>query len=193
MPFLDLFQRVDEVAKADVMMFTGGEDVDPYLYNEPLGKYTYSNIARDRQEAIMFGIAEDHGIKKIGICRGSQFLTVQSGGKMVQDVTNHAGTHEVFTKDDRTFLMSSTHHQMMNPFVLPENEYDILAWADGRSDHYLNGWNKEVEGFKKRGIEPEIVWYPKTQALCIQPHPEIMRKDAPGVDYCRQLVKEYLL
>ena len=192
-PFKDLFHSVESVRDADVVMFTGGEDVHPSLYNEPVGRFTQSNFARDKHEQLTFEYANQLGKKMIGICRGSQFLTVMNGGKLVQDVTRHGETHEVYTADGDVMLMSSTHHQMMNPFELPIRDYDILAWAEGRSAQYLNGLNKPIEGFKERGTEPEIVWYPKTKSLCIQPHPEIMRLESPGVQYCRKLIKEHLL
>lgn len=192
-PFKDLFHTVENIRQADVVMFTGGEDVHPSLYREPVGRFTGTFFARDEHERVAFDIANALDLGMIGICRGSQFLTVMSGGKLVQDVRNHTETHEVFTEGGRTLLMSSTHHQMMNPFEMPKKDYHILAWAEGRSGEYLNGWNQPIAGFKERGIEPEVVWYPKTKALCIQPHPEIMRFDSAGVQYCRKLVKEYLL
>jgi gamma-glutamyl-gamma-aminobutyrate hydrolase PuuD len=54
--------------EADIIMFTGGEDVDPSLYGDSLGKYTYINTVRDMYEKEIFYKYSDKF--KIGICRG---------------------------------------------------------------------------------------------------------------------------
>lgn len=202
-PFKDLFQEVWNIKGADVVMFTGGADVSPRLYNEPVGQYTSTNWNRDQNELEIFEFAVDHGIKMLGICRGSQFLTVMAGGKLVQDVTDHGRSHAIYSIEcpeldelDKPFdyingqsvIMSSTHHQMMHPYNLDEQDYDILAYARHRSKHYLNGHNQPIP---HSGIEPEIVWYQKIKALAIQGHPEIMDFNSSGVQYCRSLIKEY--
>lgn len=59
---------VDHPEKADILFFTGGEDVTPELYGEKVGSYTYSNLKRDVFELNIF----DKYINKhkIGVCRG---------------------------------------------------------------------------------------------------------------------------
>jgi GMP synthase-like glutamine amidotransferase len=178
--------------QADVALFTGGSDVTPSMYGSLKSRRTWNDEGRDTLEAKIFATCEDLGIMKLGICRGAQFLTVMSGGSLIQDVTDHGVSHEVFTKDKKTFILSSTHHQMMNPWGGTCPKFDLLAWSEGRSNHYLNGADDNDEVFAKREIEPEIVWYPATQALCIQAHPEIMNPNSTGVEYCRQLVSRYL-
>lgn len=192
-PFKNLFQVTTKLREADVCLFTGGEDVTPSMYGQAVGCRTFSSIDRDRREALIFAQCEDMGIAKLGICRGSQFLTVMSGGSLIQDVTNHAigSMHEVICEDGRVRFFTSTHHQMMNPFNV--KEFKLLGWSEGISKHYLDGENKNNSSFAERGIEPEIVWYPKTQALCFQPHPEMMADDSKGVEYTRKLIKQYLL
>jgi hypothetical protein len=194
-PFADLFKEVHRLEEADVALFTGGEDVSPVMYGAQRNPRTFCNPKRDEEEAKIFGVCEDLGIMKLGICRGAQFLNVMSGGSMIQHVENHGVTHEVFTKSGDQFMMSSTHHQMMNPWKarlgqLPK--FDLLAWSEGRSERYLNGSDKNDIEFLEHGYEPEIVWYPKTHSLCIQPHPEIMHPNSKGVEFCHQLVSRYL-
>ena len=65
--FITKRELVDDINDADIIIFTGGDDVDPSLYNcKPT---TYSNLQRD--------LAEREEFKKIrpdqlavGICRG---------------------------------------------------------------------------------------------------------------------------
>jgi GMP synthase-like glutamine amidotransferase len=164
---------VDSPEDADTLLFTGGADISPSLYGEKKGLYTQINYNRDIKEQEIFN--KNLNKPKIGICRGSQFLTVMNGGKLFQHVSNHtiSGLHSIIT-DGGNFEITSTHHQMMNPFNLPDEDYEMIGYSKiRRSDTYLNGDNEEC---KLPPVEPEIVLYPKTKSLCIQGHPEYMEK-----------------
>ena len=52
--FITNIKHVDNIEEADIVIFTGGEDVDPSLYHEEKHPTTYSNIARDKYEKEMF-------------------------------------------------------------------------------------------------------------------------------------------
>lgn len=80
---------------ADLLCFTGGEDVNPALYGEPCHPYTGFNKQRDAVEKQIFHHAIHEGIPCVGICRGGQFLNVMHGGKLWQHVHGHGlhGTH----------------------------------------------------------------------------------------------------
>ena len=93
---------VDSADKADIIQFTGGEDVDPSIYGHPKHPRTYSNLKRDIREQEVWKKARKEQIK-VGICRGAQFLCVMNGGKLWQDVSNHAigGTHPVLYFGER--------------------------------------------------------------------------------------------
>src|SRR6266446_2592686 len=77
-------ELVDNIEDADLVLFTGGEDVDPRMYKEPRNPHTGCNLDRDIQEAREFYLANKLKKHIIGICRGSQFTCVMSGGKLVQ-------------------------------------------------------------------------------------------------------------
>jgi len=191
-PFKHLFRPIGDIWRADAVMFTGGHDVCPALYGENEGSFTQCDYSRDVREQALFKQAKMIGLPMLGICRGAQFLTVMSGGKLVQDVSNHAlsTVHPIYRTDMHTSVpMSSTHHQMMHPYNLPQENYSILAYTKDRSSRYLDGEDRPIPHC---GIEPEIVWYPKTRCLCIQGHPEIMSEDSLGVLYCQQLVEEFI-
>lgn len=195
-PYKDIFDVVEYPDFADVVLFSGGEDVSPSYYGEPAGKYTFCDKLRDVYESQIFHYVLQRKKPMLGICRGAQFLTVMSGGKLVQDITGHARSrdHKIFCQHHQdgkpeTYI-SSTHHQMMYPFDMPCGDYQIEAYTEHRSSHYLNGWNDPIPHC---GIEPEIVFYPKTKSLCIQGHPEIMPFESDGVMYCKHLIKRFLL
>lgn len=159
----------------DLILFSGGEDVDPQYYGERPGKFTSYNTERDNIESKMFRFLNTN-IPKLGICRGAQFLTVMSGGKLIQHVENHAigGTH-LITFDyliNKNVKMTSTHHQMMNPYSMEKDEYQICAYSTKHlSPIYFDGSDSNIE-LSENFLEPEVVFYPKRKALAIQGHPE---------------------
>lgn len=176
--------------KVDLVLFTGGEDVNPELYGEEKGMYTSFNVNRDEIESKSFSAYQD--VPKLGICRGSQFLTVKAGGKLIQHVTGHGRSHNIIY-GGRAFKMTSTHHQMLFPFNLKNKNYKLLAHSEYFESHtYLNGDNKEYE-LPNDFLEPEIVYYPNINALCIQGHPEYYNCDMQTKNLCISLIKKYLL
>ena len=150
---------------ADLVCFTGGEDVTPALYGAPNRGSGY-NINRDAAEIYALQIALDSGKPCVGICRGGQFLNVMSGGKMIQDISGHAkhGTHTVYTtlyKSHESLQVTSTHHQMM----WPSKDGEMFMFARGLAN-VLSGEELAVAN------DVEGVYYAHTRALCFQPHPE---------------------
>jgi putative glutamine amidotransferase len=190
------FKKKDTDAQVELILFTGGEDVDPVFYNEKPGKHTSYNSERDSTESKMFRMFGSK-IPKLGICRGSQFLTVMNGGRLIQHVENHGigGTHSI-TFDyihNHKMQMTSTHHQMMYPFSLPKKEYVLCAYSTNYlSPVYLNGNDRNIE-ITEDFLEPEIVLYPSTNSLAIQGHPEsgVMKEDEKMfiLDYINTILK----
>lgn len=67
--FINDFVLVNDITKADIVIFTGGEDVDPSLYGCEKHQTTYSNIERDKAEVAEFNKVRSDQLC-IGICRG---------------------------------------------------------------------------------------------------------------------------
>lgn len=185
-------ELVDNLQDADIVIFTGGEDVDPSLYNCEKHESTYSNLHRDLEEKEIFEQVKPHQLC-VGICRGSQLMAVLNGGLLVQNVDNHAtfGTHPIINmaNDYEEYEITSTHHQMQYPFNLPTNVYKILYYSYRRSNYY------EGDQIEYPDVEPEIVLYSqenKPKCLAIQGHPEIMRQDAPVIQMLNNLIDTYV-
>lgn len=60
---------VDNLEDADIVLFTGGEDVDPDLYDKERHHTTFCNPARDHYEAEIFDKVKPNQVC-LGICRG---------------------------------------------------------------------------------------------------------------------------
>lgn len=175
--YLRMFQQhgwdiVHNIKDADLIQFTGGEDVTPSLYGDGFHMATYSNLNRDDAEKVVFKAAMDLGIPMAGICRGGQFLNVMNGGKMWQDTAGHAirGTHEVIDLwTHENVQVSSTHHQIMRVGA----DGVLVAKAQGLSNKFETVTVENGTLIQKAvDIEAEVVWYPATRSLCFQPHPE---------------------
>jgi len=172
-------------------LFTGGADVNPEYYNENRGNQTGINIRRDVIEEEFFNSLPD-GLLKLGICRGSQFLTVMSGGKLIQHVTGHGNSHYINTSDNEIIEVTSTHHQMMYPFNMDKSNYKILASAtEFLSEKYLNGDNVSID-IPDDFEECEVVYYNNTNSLCIQGHPEFAHASNEFKEYTIKLIENGL-
>jgi gamma-glutamyl-gamma-aminobutyrate hydrolase PuuD len=182
---------VEDLPKIDLVYFTGGEDVSPDFYGQGVGKFTTFNKKRDDLEYSNFNNVF-YGTPKLGICRGAQFLTVVNGGKLIQHVTNHNTDHNISINNSLEIPITSSHHQMMFPYDLPKEQYELIAHSTYfKSNTYLDGNNEEIK-LPKGFLEPEIVYYPNSNSLCIQGHPEWMNPDCKTVTYINNLINSKL-
>jgi GMP synthase-like glutamine amidotransferase len=109
-----------------------------------------------------------------------------SGGKLVQDITNHGGHHTIRTHKGDLITVNSTHHQMQRPSETAR----ILAVADPiRSQHYHDGDNQPIVITQ----EIEVVYYPNINAIGCQYHPEWLAVASPAVVYLQECIEEFLL
>lgn len=180
------FEICNSIEEADLLCFTGGEDVSPNLYGHQKHPQTYHNTHRDDYEVAIYKEAKELGIPMVGICRGGQFLNVMSGGEMYQHVSAHTKYHMIEDVDTgEPIHASSTHHQMMKPKgnfirVATAHEHGWREWMDG-------GYPVREEG----EFDEEVVFYPDTKCLCFQPHPEYNNLDELK-DYFIHCIQKYL-
>lgn len=144
------YEIVDSPELCDILVFTGGEDVSPYLYGQE-NIASSCNESRDDHEVSLY---EQYVFSKrmVGICRGGQFLHVMNGGELVQDIKpRHSGLRSVrSTMYDAEVDLMEDHHQAMTK---PIGNHEILL---------LDGEDSTIEA----------IFYPETEALCFQAHPE---------------------
>lgn len=185
-------EQVHNPAKADIIIWNGGEDIATSIYNEdPISRNIPKSLSkRDREEIDMFN-EFSYGSTKLllGICRGAQLLNVLNGGSLWQDVNGHHTSHPMMDlRTGETIQVTSTHHQQFRPGVLGQligvSSQSTAKAAMGELKHFI-----KVPDLK-HGQDAEIVWYPHTRSLCIQGHPEYV----PGSrfsDYTLDLIKEF--
>lgn len=168
----------------DVVAWLGGCDIDPHLYQENRLPETYCSPHIDHREMAVFKDFPND-FPKIGICRGGQLLNVLSGGKMWQDTDHHHQPHASVDKDTgKIVTLSSIHHQMMRP----SDKAKVLTTA--RISSYVKSANGIVKRAEEEYDDIEAVYYPETNSLCYQPHPEVDGK--AGREYFFSLVEKTL-
>jgi phosphoribosylformylglycinamidine (FGAM) synthase-like amidotransferase family enzyme len=164
----------------DGVVFTGGEDVTPFLYGEGKHSTTICNLKRDLDENNLFRSLPSN-MPKVGICRGAQFLNVMSGGSMWQDVNNHCVSHLAkCTLTGELMRVTSTHHQMMRPAD------DVWSLMVAKEAGYLSGANvsyRYKEGEINDFDDVESVFYYNSNAFCFQPHPEYKTAEQEMIDW----------
>jgi gamma-glutamyl-gamma-aminobutyrate hydrolase PuuD len=161
-------KKVLEPEKADLVVFTGGPDVNPIIYGEVAHPSTNYNSKRDDTDIKLYQLCLDNGIPMLGICRGFQFIHVMRGGKLYQHVGDHVGDHPIWDVKNscRIEKTSSVHHQMV--IADPKLDMEILADHVGSGPRWCN--NKDhVDGTRP---DVEAAFYRDICALGIQGHPE---------------------
>lgn len=80
-------QAAQVLESMDVLLLTGGEDVDPRWYGEEkIGECVHVNAIRDTSDMHYARAAVRRGMKILAICRGEQLLNVAMGGTLFQDL-----------------------------------------------------------------------------------------------------------
>jgi putative glutamine amidotransferase len=131
------------------LVLSGGEDVDPARYGQPVDGARIMSPERDAMEIELLNRAIQRRMPVLAICRGVQLLNVALGGTLYQDLETKMGTtidHDRFREfdghvhsispngatlldgvfPDGDFVQNSAHHQgiqKLAPSLTP------VAWA----------------------------------------------------------------
>lgn len=160
--------QAKRIEEADLVVFTGGPDVDPSIYNcKDIHPKTMIDKARDDRDMETFVMAQALGIPMVGICRGSQFLHTMMGGRLYQHVEGHLGPHSMIDSNTQRLIqrISSTHHQGIiyhkDMLVLGESLHkQNKRWIDSKTEGVSS--HRDIEAY----------FYRKNCILGFQGHPE---------------------
>lgn len=175
------FSKAENVSEADLVVFIGGVDVDPSLYNqERIAQTQEPNEARDIREMDVYDQCIKLRIPMFGICRGAQFLHVMNGGSLWQHVEGHAGKDHLIYDigEEVTVMATSLHHQML----AINNDIDVVAVCTEQisrkfhaSDMVIDLDKEGVNTDAEIEIEAGIYW--GSRCFFVQGHPEIGSKE----------------
>lgn len=170
---------------ADLIVFTGGEDINPKRYtNRPHnGHY---NDKRDSWELKVFKDITKGALKTkkvLGICRGLQLINVALGGNLLYDIAtkygaNHMGVHTL-------------NH------VVPGHMFSFLEMVNSMHHQCADSW-----GFSKAYPPKSLAVEPTTGTVEImawgnvflgfQFHPEFFGSENPYRDQVANAVKDWV-
>jgi len=170
----------DYATKLDGLLVSGGDDVDPQLYNEKRHPKTQGiDRLRDEFEIELIKLFASNNLPVLAICRGIQVLNVAFGGTLLQDIPEeikspvthwqdipeHMGSHKVSLFSDTLInifgsdilVVNSFHHQAINTLGLG-----------------LKVAARSEDGLIEALEHLELDW-----VIGVQWHPETMVKHAP--------------
>lgn len=181
------------VSRADGVMLTGGEDVQPGLYEPEMPrklratvKVTPDGGLRDHRELLVIKEALRQGKALLAICRGQQVLNVAMGGTLVPDLpTCHPCTINHRQMDKRSDI---AHRVQLTPGSLLDRISGGLQEGVNSTHHQSVG--RLGEGLVASAMSPDGV----VEAVELQPqlakrapfllgvqfHPERLEDRFPG-------------
>ena len=150
-------QKYVEELNVDGIILTGGNNVNPKLYN---GKEELESVyeERDQAEGILVDLAIKNNIPLLGICRGFHYLNVHFGGSISHYVKNHVKKNHLLISDYSYLNNKSTnsfHDQAVYEHDLGAN-FEVIASTD---DDVIEAIRHKK--YKILGLQ----WHPERQKI----------------------------
>lgn len=172
-----LEQAKEEIKDVQGVVITGGDDLNPALYNEePIPTLEDINPRRDESDVFLLKALLEEDKPTLATCRGMQLTNVLSGGTLYQDIMVQHPTDIIHRDPDKKVFVK---HEIN---VFPDN---ILAEGFGKAGNVeVNSWhhqavkdlgkNLEVLAEAPDGTIEAIRRTDKKYFLGLQFHPEAM-------------------
>ncbi|MEA2519055.1 MAG: putative glutamine amidotransferase, partial [Chloroflexota bacterium] len=157
--------RDEALRTMDGLLLSGGADMDPSRYGQPVDGALDIEPDRDELEAAAWRAAEERQVPVLGICRGLQAINVFSGGSILQHVEGHRGagwgtgppaTHPLrvvpgtrlakHLGEVDTLEVNAYHHQGIRETDLAPT-LQPAAWADSTAGPLVEGLESRDERF----------------------------------------------
>lgn len=162
-PKLEIVNPEKDIKKYDLIIFSGGEDINPSIYSKKnTHSYGIDPIRDEVEQRILHrALNSDKKIKILGVCRGHQLINAFLGGRLVQDI---------FTE------MSKPHSSPHNLEITYENSITefILQGRKVNSLHHQGVINKG-SGLLTTSVHRGVIESTESaQIFSVQWHPEFM-------------------
>lgn len=201
-PEAEIYSEDKHGDNIDLMIFTGGEDINPRLYlqeDDIDADNIHYNDDRDKREIDVWNKVFKYEVPKVlGICRGLQFINVMLRGTLTLDILtkygkSHKNVHELLHTDNSKFkklgVVNSLHHQCIE--VLG----DVFSF--GEMPFYYSPTVMAIE--KSTGTIEIVEWIPEEYEdriaptlLGVQFHPEFFMDELPEKAYFKKIINNWL-
>lgn len=177
---------------ADALIFSGGEDVNPNLYDADFHPSVQGvSFERDDFEVKLFKKAFEKKIPILGICRGMQLINVAMGGDLYQDINSEVigSTGHSFPKDlSRGILKVKTlENSRMRKFFGEEvlvNQYHHQSVKNIAKDFIATAKSRD-------GIIEAMEYTGDQYINCVQFHPEsLINYDPRFLQIFKELIEQ---
>lgn len=175
-----------KVQRADGLLLTGGEDVDPRRYGEDPDGARHVSLERDEVEFAAVDQAVEEEVPTFGVCRGMQLLNVALGGSLWQDLGQRE-TEPDIDHHDRFSVDRPVHDIRVRGAELMEGVFASPLFSPNSSRHQgvreiadplepvCRAEDGLVEGLEFRPEDEEAPWI-----AGVQWHPERMIGEGSG-------------
>lgn len=160
----------------DLLIMTGGEDVNPSRYSEkPTLAFGWNDKRDDAEFSIYNSYMRFSRANVLGVCRGMQLMNVAKGGTLYQDLSpSHSHNHpisSVVSESPFSYLkyVNSLHHQGLRS---------------------LGGDYAKVLAVEPISGIPEIISW-RDRELAVQFHPELFAEEPKRVFF--DIIKNWVL
>ena len=166
---------------AAIVVWTGGADIDPALYNQKRLSCSTFWPSRDEKEVAAY-VACNPDQYKVGICRGGQLLTALNGQPLFQHIDRHAGTHhkaQFYLRGKNEWVtteINSVHHQIANAVPI-----DGICHIIGHAHQSTYRVDDKGTYMGSPHTDQEALFFPKTKSFCFQAHPEYGHKGTTDI------------
>ncbi len=172
--------NLDELAKLDGIVLSGGVDMHPKIYGSAITNYPNApeefDEARDEFEASVFDLSQQYNKPLLSICRGMQLVNAIQGGSFIQDLGPEGNKVHRIEETDKQHLINILPGSLLNEII---GETTCIANSAHHQAVLIPGKDLIVSAQSPEGIIEGLEWKDKTGKpffLAIQWHPERMYK-----------------
>lgn len=165
----------EQVDICDGIILTGGQDVNPLLYNEgPHESLGYVNLKVDKYQLKIAEIVIREDKATLGICRGMQMLNIARGGTLYQDLSQMEGEIMKHFQDGERYELS--HKIDINKGNILEELWGEKVLINSYHHQCIKDIGEGVEVIAKAsdGAIEAVKLEDKSFIIGLQWHPEMM-------------------
>ncbi len=177
------------LAPLDIVVLSGGGDIQPKLYGEEQHPMLYAlDDQRDTTELLLIEHLLNKKLPTLAICRGMQMINVALGGSLYQHIPDHFGEKILHRAPPR---QPTSHKIKVKPntklsAMLNHTEFQAPSWHH----QAIKDLAKPLKAvaYAEDGVIEAVEHEAQPHLIAIQWHPELSRDAYPCEFFLKQLM-----